>query len=351
MDTHRQAQTQAAWRSMAMQRGWLARLLWPVSLLYGLAVALRHRLYQRGLLSARHLPVPVVVVGNLVVGGAGKTPTVLALVAHLRQRGWHPGVISRGHGGNTDAPMLVQADSDATLCGDEPLQIRRAAGVPVCVARRRVDAGRALMNVHPEVNLIVCDDGLQHLPLHGDVRIAVFDDRGVGNGWLLPAGLLREPWPPGPARAAPQLALVQTRAGEQARAVPMPSSTRVFHARRELGADTVNAEGAHRPLAGFRSGPVSALAAVARPEVFFDMLRAAGLPLHDTLALPDHADAATLVAALARLPGPVLCTEKDLVKLPPGPASHDAWAVPLQLSIEPAFFDALDGLLPRPPLG
>ena len=349
MDTHRQAQTQAAWRSMAMRRGWRARLFWPLSALYGIAVAMRHQLYRWGLLTARHLPVPVVVVGNLVVGGAGKTPTVLALVAHLRQRGWHPGVISRGHGGNTDAPMLVQADSDATLCGDEPLQIRRATGVPVCVARRRLDAGRALIDVHPEVNLIVCDDGLQHLPLHGDVRIAVFDDRGVGNGWLLPAGLLREPWPPGPARAAPQLALVQSRAGEAPGSVPMPAGVRVFGARRQLGGEAVNAAGERRDLRGFSSGPVSAVAGVARPEVFFEMLRAHGLAVDQTRALPDHADAASLLAALASLPGPVLCTDKDLVKLPADTVTRDAWAVPLQLAVDPGFFDALDRLLPNPP--
>lgn len=347
MNADRQAHGQAAWRAMAGQRGPMARLLWSLSRVLAALVGLRHRCYQWGWLRAERLPVPVVVVGNLVAGGAGKTPTVLSLVAHLQARGWRPGVISRGHGGRADAPLPVEPDTPAALCGDEPLQIRRAAGVPVCVARRRADAGRALLARHPEVNIIVCDDGLQHRALHADLRIAVFDDRGTGNGWLLPAGLLREPWPPGPAQPVPDLVLQHTRHGQRTPDLPAPAATPVFRATRRLHDDAVDAQGQRRRLDSWRGQPVNALAGVARPEVFFDMLRERGLRLAAALALPDHADASRIGAALAGLSGPVFCTEKDLVKLGDHTGASEVWAVPLVLDVEPAFFEALDERLQR----
>ena len=180
-------------------RSWAAWMLTPLAGLYGLLLLTRRALYALGLLHQTRLPVPVIVVGNVVVGGAGKTPTVMALIEALRARGWTPGVISRGHGRRPSInPQTVRADSTAIEVGDEPLQIHRATGAPVVVAHRRIDAGRALRQAHPEVDVIITDDGLQHWALHRDVSIVVMDDRGVGNGWLLPAGLLREPWPPCP---------------------------------------------------------------------------------------------------------------------------------------------------------
>ena len=139
--------------------------------------------------------VPVIVVGNVSAGGAGKTPVTLALLEHLRARGWHPGVVSRGYGRRTTDCREVRSDSLALDVGDEPLLIARRAQVPVFVARQRMQAVQALRQAHPRINLIVCDDGLQHLALARDVEICVFNDEGVGNGWLLPAGPLREPWP------------------------------------------------------------------------------------------------------------------------------------------------------------
>ncbi|MCY7316827.1 MAG: tetraacyldisaccharide 4'-kinase, partial [Rubrivivax sp.] len=167
----------------------LAALLWPLSLIYRLLL-----LWPRPQ-SRAALPVPVLVVGNHVVGGAGKTPTVIALVQALQLAGRRPGVISRGHGRSTDAVRAVMPGDDAAAVGDEPLLIQRRCGVPVFVARRRIDAARALCAAHPEVDLIIADDGLQHRGLPRQAELRVFDERGVGNGHLLPAGPLREPLP------------------------------------------------------------------------------------------------------------------------------------------------------------
>jgi biopolymer transport protein ExbD len=159
------------------------------------AAAARRLAYRRGWRLAHAAPVPVVVVGNLVAGGAGKTPTVIALVQAMRAAGRHPGVVSRGFGRHGEATLAVAADSAATAVGDEPLLIRRRSGAPVWVGRRRIDAARALCAAHPEVDVLVADDGLQHLALARQAEIIVFDERGAGNGRLLPAGPLREPLP------------------------------------------------------------------------------------------------------------------------------------------------------------
>ncbi|HEY0858325.1 MAG TPA: tetraacyldisaccharide 4'-kinase, partial [Albitalea sp.] len=181
-----------AWGS----RGPLACALLPLALLYGAVAALRRSLYRVGVLRARRVGVPVVVVGNLIAGGAGKTPTVQAVVAALRSQGWCPGVISRGYGRSDEGPVVhVGGNTPSEQAGDEPLLLHIRAGVPVVVARDRVAAAQALLSVHPEVDVIVSDDGLQHLRLARDVQLIVFDERGAGNGWLLPAGPLREPLP------------------------------------------------------------------------------------------------------------------------------------------------------------
>ncbi|RYY51787.1 MAG: tetraacyldisaccharide 4'-kinase, partial [Comamonadaceae bacterium] len=182
---------QRAW----LRRGPLARLLWPVSLLYGALGALHRAAYRRGWLTVQRLPVPVVVVGNVVAGGAGKTPAVLALLDHLRQRGIAAGVVSRGYGRNGDACTEVLPDDDPARVGDEPLLLRRKSGAPVFVAARRAEAARALLAAYPATRVLLSDDGLQHHAMARDIEICVFDRRGIGNGWLLPAGPLREPWP------------------------------------------------------------------------------------------------------------------------------------------------------------
>ena len=327
----------AAWQ----RRGTVAVLLWPLSRLYG-ALAARQR--GRDDAVAVRLPVPVVVVGNVVAGGAGKTPTTLAMAQHLRSRGWRPGIISRGHGRVADDCREVLPDSDPREVGDEPLLLRRRADVPVFVAPRRADAGRALLVAHPGTDILLCDDGLQHRALARDVEVCVFDARGVGNGWLLPAGPLREPWP------RPVDLVLWTEA--DAAATPLPPGQATFTAHRRLADHALRADGTRVPLADLRGQPLAALAGIARPEAFFAMLRAAGLTLADTLALPDHYDFDSFNRLSGQRNG-LICTEKDALKL----WRHvpDALAVPLQLDVPAAFFDALDqrlttqGYHPRQP--
>lgn len=310
-------------------RGALARLLWPLSFLLSLLVRLRQGLYLSGFLTRHHVPVPVIVVGNVVAGGAGKTPVVLALVHHLQAHGLRPGVISRGYGRTTRDCREVRADSPAREAGDEAALVRRTTGAPVFVARRRIDAARALLQAYPDTQILVSDDGLQHLALARDIDICVFDDRGTGNGWLLPAGPLREPWP--------RYVDLVLHTGTQ------PAFTG-YTARRGLAGHAVRADGSRVELAGLSSAPrpLLALAGIAQPQSFFAMLRSRGLVLAQTLALPDHYDFADWPRPLDR-DYLLLCTEKDAVKLW---AHHpDALAVPLDFAPEPAFFDAFDLLL------
>ncbi len=187
-----EATLQAAWR----RRGALACALWPSSLCYRAVTGIRRWLYAVGWFRSTAVGVPVLVVGNLVAGGAGKTPVVLALLRHAQARGIAVGVVSRGHGRLPDRRLpdlrTVDAESDAGFVGDEPLLIHRLTGAPVVVARDRVAAACALLQQHPNTQLILSDDGLQHLALRRDAELCVLGANGVGNGWLLPAGPLRE---------------------------------------------------------------------------------------------------------------------------------------------------------------
>ncbi len=290
------------------QPSWLAQLLRPLSWLYALLAAWASARARRHAVAA---PVPVVVVGNLIVGGAGKTPTVMALVQALQEAGWHPGVVSRGHAGLAAARRVasaVQPDSSAADVGDEPLLMRRRTGVPVWVGRRRAAVAQALCAAHPQVDVLVSDDGLQHHALRRDVEVLVFDERGAGNGLRLPAGPLREPLPQ--ALAACQMLLYNA---------PQPSTALPgWLAQRSAGAAVPLASW----LAGTRDGalalpalqgrPLLAAAGIASPQRFFGMLEAAGLQI-SRLPLPDH-------HTYTALPWPstthdVLTTEKDAVKL------------------------------------
>lgn len=347
-----QGQTrQTAWLQLAQRRGPLNALLWPVSLLYRGLMALRRGLYACGLLEVHQLDVPVVVVGNVVVGGAGKTPCTIALVSHLQAQGWHPGVISRGHGRSATGVTQVSATTSASEAGDEPLLIHQRTGVPVCVAARRVEAGRALRAAHPEVDILVCDDGLQHLALARQLAIVVFDDRGVGNGWLLPAGLLREPWPPARrSRFRPDLLLRQVRTD-----APPPTAVAApgmpgFQAVRQLAAHAVGPQGQRIELSQLNGQALTAVAGIARPEVFFDMLEKRGLGPVSRRPLPDHAEPAAYAEVLRGAPQTLVCTEKDATKLfaqLPADGSVQAWAVPLELTPDPAFLAAVDAHLAR----
>lgn len=314
-----------AWQS----RGLLARLLWPLSLVYRLLTAARRLCYHWGICRSEGLPVPVIVVGNVIAGGAGKTPVTIAVVRHLQDRGWRPGVVSRGYGRSTNDCREVGGDSRPAEVGDEPLLIARATGAPVFVARRRAEAARALLAAHPGTNVIVCDDGLQHLALARDVEICVFNDEGVGNGWLLPAGPLREPWP----RAVDLVLHAGAPPGGPAPQYPLI---------RALATEARDAAGGRVLLATLRGQPLHAVAAIARPQEFFAMLRAQGLLLAQEEALPDHYDFASW-HRLTEKRLTLMCTEKDADKL--WPSHPDALAVPLTVQIPPAFFDALDARL------
>jgi tetraacyldisaccharide 4'-kinase len=319
MNARLQAWLLQLWQS----RGLPACLLWPLSRLYGWAQGHTARLEMR---RAERLPAVVLVVGNVIAGGAGKTPLTLTVLEHLHQRGLKAGVISRGHGRKDGGTRAVDSRSSAAQVGDEPLLIWRRAQVPVWVARQRAQAGRALLQAHPEVQVIVCDDGLQHLALARDIEICVMDDRGIGNGWLLPAGPLREPWP----RQTDLLvhAPGQVFAGGHA-------------VQRHLLNVAMDGHGQRWPLQRLQGRPVDALAGIARPQVFFDMLQQQGLTLRRALAMADHAPLQDWQPPSDDTP--VLCTEKDAVKL--WPRWPQVLAVPLSLSLPEAFFQALDARL------
>jgi tetraacyldisaccharide 4'-kinase len=301
--------------------------------------ALRRMAFALGWLKTERAPVPVIVVGNLVAGGAGKTPTVISLVQALRQSGWTPGVISRGHGRSSHAAVEVRDDSPVADVGDEPLLIRRRTRAPVWVARRRIDAARRLCAAHAEVNVLVADDGLQHLALARAVQIIVFDDRGVGNGWQLPAGPLRQPHP----THVPVNSHVLYNA-ERA-STPWPGT---LAQRRLAGAVLLQdwwrgAAPSLPALQALRGRPVLAAAGMAAPQRFFVMLRDAGLQ-PTPLPLPDH-------HAYEQLPWPadtadVLVTEKDAVKLPRvTEGATRIWVVALDFQLPQDFSTAvLDNL-------
>ena len=278
---------------------------------------------------------PVVVVGNVMTGGAGKTPLVMALVSHWQQRGLQVGVISRGYGRASQACCEVLADTPVTASGDEPALIKHATGAPVFIANNRVEAARALLAAYPATDLLVCDDGLQHYALARDVEVAVFDDRGVGNGWLLPAGPLREPWP---ERLHSGIDLV-LHTGQS-------PAFNGFTSSRQLADYALDSVGNRVPLDSLKGQPLMALAAIAQPEAFFDMLVARGLVLSQTISFPDHYHFADYGPGIDNS-CTVLCTEKDAVKLfgLPSMASVHLLAVPLLFSPEPAFLDAIDALL------
>lgn len=317
---------QRAWR----QRGVLACLLWPLSLLMGLLVRLRRGLYAARILPSGHPGIPVIVVGNVVAGGAGKTPVVMAVVRHLQARGWRPGVVSRGYGRSSTDCRAVLPDSPPSAAGDEPLLIARQCKVPVFVASQRLEAAQALRQSHPDIDIIVCDDGLQHLALARNIEVCVFNNDGVGNGWLLPAGPLREPWP------RPVDLVVH------AGTAPKGCRAPCFAMQRSLAPTAVRADGSQVPLHQLQTQPLLALAGIARPGDFFTLLQQSGLEPQRTLALPDHYDYDSWQRPSDK-PYTLICTEKDAAKL--WRLHPDALAVPLQVEIAPGFFEALDAKL------
>ena len=304
----------------------MACLLLPFSLLFMVLVALRRALYRVGLLHCERLPVPVVVVGNITVGGSGKTPLVIHLARALRTLGRHPGIVSRGYLGDATHVAEVTSGSGPGTVGDEPLLLARRSGCPVFVGRDRVAAARALLAGYPQCDLILADDGLQHYRLDREIEIAVFDERGVMNGWCLPAGPLREP--------VSRLSRVDAVVLNGIAASPAPSFSRPVFAMRMLD------RGFHRlndPLttcgaADLVTGKLHAVAGIGAPQRFFDRLRAMGLHFDEHPFADHHSFCAE---DLAFDGDAILATEKDAVKLVRLSLRLPVWVLPVTAETSP----------------
>ena len=317
-----------------LQRQWFEQrrltpalwLLLPLAGFYALLSALNRRLAK-----AERLPVPVIVVGNLIVGGAGKTPLTLWLAQQLKARGWRPGIVSRGYGRSGDGVVAVNADSLPAEVGDEPLLLARRSGVPVWVGRQRAAAGAALLAAYPEVNVVLCDDGLQHYALARDVELVVFDARGAGNGWRLPVGPLRE--------SLDRLATVDAIIGNDFKsslsvftptfvmALQPGSFYRLDDPQQTCSAESLRSRGRLRALAG-----------IGNPNRFFQTLESLGLDCENH-PFPDHHRYSTADLAFAS-DGILLMTEKDAVKCA-GLTVGETWVLPVEAELSPALIELI----------
>ncbi len=323
------------------QRGPLAFLLFPFSLLFmGLAAA-RRALFYFGVLHRQRLPVPVVVVGNLSVGGTGKTPLVIHLARGLCDLGRRPGIVSRGYRGTAGEVAEVLPGSDPSRLGDEPLLLARRSGCPVFVGRDRSAAALALLAAYPDCDLLLSDDGLQHYRLARSVEIAVFDERGLMNGWCLPAGPLREP--------VSRLNGVDAVVLNGCPRSPVPTIDRPLFTMRLQGSvfhrlDDPRVECVAADLVG---GRLHAVAGIGAPQRFFNQLRGLGIDFIEH-AFGDHHD--FHADDLAFSGGSILTTEKDAVKLARLSLSLPVWVLPVTAEVSPdlaAFvLEKLDGRSP-----
>lgn len=297
---------------------------------------MRRLAFRQGWLNSRKLPVPVIVVGNIAVGGSGKTPVVIWLCNALRERGFKPGILSRGYGGTARIPTGVTPQSAPAEVGDEPVLLVRRTGCPLWVGPDRTAVGSALLAAHPEVDILVTDDGLQHYRLQRDAEIVVLDEAVLGNLWPMPAGPLREP----PSRLEQASLLIDNGPLSQPLLGRLPKRP---HAAMHLvpgrfyrlanPAETCSAD-------AFASQNVHAVAGIGHPERFFETLRTLGIKLASSRGLPDHH--ALTTADLSVPAGEVLLlTEKDAVKCP-SPAPDNVWVLPVEARIDDA---ALDDLL------
>lgn len=306
------------------RRGVIACLLWPLSFIFNLLIVTRLALYALGIFRITILPVPVIVVGNIFVGGTGKTPLVIWIIQLLQEQGWKPAVISRGYGSSAQQVRAVENNSHANEVGDEPLLIAKRTGVPVFIGRDRAAAGLALLQAHPNVNIIISDDGLQHYALGRNIEIQLSDSRGNGNGWLLPAGPLREP-----ATRQSDFYVVNTTEESAGDAYVMQLVP--------VDAERLSDRTQRQSLRDFSFvQSVAAVAGIGHPERFFATLRSHGINLTTTQALPDHFDYATNPFADIEASA-ILITEKDAVKC----MQHNAiandvriWVVPVQAHVD-----------------
>ena len=307
----------------------LSYLLRPLSWLFAAAGALRRALFRQGLMQQVRLPVPVIVVGNITAGGTGKTPLTLYLARQLQALGYHPGIISRGYGGKATEPLCVTKDSDPLQSGDEPILLARASQVPVYVCRDRAAAGQALLAACPEVNVLLCDDGLQHYRLQRDLELCVVDAaRGFGNAALIPAGPLREPLSRLKSVDAvvvngPDLAL---KGDHWFRMTLTPGDFYPL-----TGSRVFNTQGLR----------VAAVCGIGNPQRFFNTLSAMGLQFSQH-PFPDHYQ-----FTAADLPDAdmILVTEKDAVKLA-GLTDVRIWVLPVTAGLSPDLASWLSQRLP-----
>ena len=315
-----------------------ALLLWPLSVLFGAATAGRRLCYRIGLCRTQPSPVPVIVVGNIAVGGSGKTPVVVWLVEALRAQGWSPGIVSRGYGRTDDRIRLVQASDTPEFVGDEPQLLSQLTHAPVVVGANRPEAIRQLVASCREVNVVISDDGMQHLPMERVAEVVVLDEQVLGNRWLLPAGPLRETVS---RLAAASVLIVHGPVSDAlARMLPPVPTARMTLEGAEFRA--IADPSVARSAADFSGRRVHAVAGIGRPERFFDQLRSLGLEVVPH-PFPDHHRFAPedLVFADA---APILMTEKDAVKCAAF-APADTWVFPVRARIsEAALQPILDSL-------
>jgi tetraacyldisaccharide 4'-kinase len=297
--------------------------LFPLSLLFRAVVSMRRRAFLAGWLRHTRLPVPVIVVGNISVGGTGKTPLVLWLAHWLRAQGLQPGIISRGYGGK-GAAQRVAPGADAHVAGDEPVLLATRSGCPVWIGRRRAEAARRLLEENPQTDVLISDDGLQHYALARDAEIAVVDgERRFGNGMMLPAGPLREP-----RHRLDEVDAIVVNGGERLDALRTPQ-----YAMQLAGSMLVNLRDPCRMVdpAALARETVFAVAGIGNPERFFAHLRRLGLRIRPQ-PFPDHHPFVPEDLAFAG-DEPVVMTQKDAVKCAAF-ARDNFWYLPVDAQVD-----------------
>ena len=301
-------------------------LLWPLSLLFGSLSAFRRLLYRSGLLKSTKINIPVIIIGNISVGGTGKTPFTLWLAQQLLDEGWHPAIISRGYSKSThqppNIPHAVEINDSPDIVGDEPLLMFQRNLCPVWVGRNRVAVAQALLKVHPECDVILSDDGLQHYRLQRDIEIVLVDgNRRFGNGFLLPAGPLREAI--SRLKSVDIIVVNGGKATDGEFAMQLTGSS--FY-------NLLNPNTSH-PATAFAGQRVHAIAGIGHPERFFSHLKQMGLTLQ-THSFPDHHCYSASDIEFNDNEA-ILMTEKDAVKCVSF-ATEQCWVLRVDAQIDPA---------------
>ena len=330
-------QLQRGWR----QPGWLNYAFLPLTFIYQLLHGMRYGCYKMGLCKRIRLRVPVIVIGGISVGGAGKTPLVIALARHYREAGMRPGIVCRGYGGSSRTwPMAVDHATNADLVGDEAQLMFELSGVPVVAGPDRVRDGLMLIDKFG-CNLVISDDGFQHYRLERDADVVVIDgEAGLGNGWCLPAGPLREP----PSALARADVVVINSLGP---ATTMPEleghRPRPFSISVELGVPYNLYSGDKRTLEEFSGRPAYAVAGLGNPARFFAQLEGAGIVIKRRVFTDHHAFIERDFTGMDD--APILMTEKDGIKCRDMKAAQNMWAVPASVEPDPGLLRTLNTIL------